>query len=217
MVVAAGQAATKLHHRTPRERRRGTGRSYQSLEPAPQLMGSITDIDTAGACDTCGRRTNDLQRRAGDSVCGQCGALFAAAHAVLDNDVRDEPTILGTLAFAWNGSAWAADPEDYGGLEFVSSVGGVPLLRLPRITAGIVTYDDSSIPKAGKYTRDVEPQKLAGVYERLLMVRNSAFEIYRTTLPRLRCSWRAGGAPMSTKAGVGMSRHHNPNVAVGSA
>src|SRR5215212_11988590 len=27
------------------------------------------------------------------------------------------------------------------------------------------------------------------------------------------CSEQAGGAPVSTKAGVGMSRHHNPNVA----
>src|SRR5829696_2381018 len=47
-----------------------------------------------------------------------------------------------------------------------------------------------------------------------LMVRNSASERCRTTLPRLRCFCQPGGnKPMSIKAGVGMSHHHNPNVA----
>src|ERR671933_2152813 len=46
------------------------------------------------------------------------------------------------------------------------------------------------------------------------MVRSSASERCHATLPKLRWSWRAGGStPMTTKAGVGMSRHHNPNVA----
>ena len=141
----------------------GRGPLGQSPEPAPQLMGSITDIETAGACDTCGARNDRrLRQRAGDNVCGQCDALFTAAHALLDNDIRDEPTILGTLAFAWS-RAYAhgfVDPEDYGGLELLSSVDGVPLLRLPRITAGVVTYDGSRIPKAARinvYSRDVKP------------------------------------------------------------
>src|SRR5215218_3383163 len=46
------------------------------------------------------------------------------------------------------------------------------------------------------------------------MVRCSASERCHATLPKLRWSWRVGGStPMTTKAGVGMSRHHNPNVA----
>src|SRR5215204_6377971 len=103
-------------------------------------MGSITDVEAAGACDTCGVRTDCLQRPAGDNVCGRCDALFAAARALLDNNVRDEPTILGTLAFAWSGDPTALDPNDYGVLELLSIVDEVPLLRLPRITVGVVTY-----------------------------------------------------------------------------
>src|SRR5215213_2108978 len=46
------------------------------------------------------------------------------------------------------------------------------------------------------------------------MVRSSASERCHATLPKLRCSWRVGGStPMSINAGVGMSQHHNPNVA----
>ena len=104
-------------------------------------------------------------------TCARCDALLTAAHALLDNKVLDEPTILGTLAFAWSRGAWAAGPDDYGALEFLSSVDGVPLLRLPGITEGVITYDGSRIPRAAKinvYSRDVEPQKLAEVYERLL-------------------------------------------------
>src|ERR671912_717117 len=46
------------------------------------------------------------------------------------------------------------------------------------------------------------------------MVRSSASERCHAILPKLRWSWRVGGStPMSINAGVGMSRHHNPNVA----
>src|SRR5919202_1986109 len=46
------------------------------------------------------------------------------------------------------------------------------------------------------------------------MVRSSASERCHATLPKLRWSWRVGGStPMTINAGVGMSRHHNPNVA----
>src|ERR687890_1582181 len=46
------------------------------------------------------------------------------------------------------------------------------------------------------------------------MVRSSASERCHATLPKLRWSWRVGGStPMTIKAGVGMSYHHNPNVA----
>src|ERR671910_911784 len=46
------------------------------------------------------------------------------------------------------------------------------------------------------------------------MVRSSASERCHATLPKLRWSWRVGGStPMTLNAGVGMSRHHNPNVA----
>jgi hypothetical protein len=134
-------------------------------------MGSITDVDTAGACDTCGGRTDDLQRRVGDNICGQCYALFTAAHALLDNNVRDEPTILSTLAFAWSNGVWATVADDYSGLELLSSEDGVPLLRLPRIATSVITYDGSHIAKAAKinvYSRDVKPQELAEHYERLL-------------------------------------------------
>jgi hypothetical protein len=134
-------------------------------------MGSITDVEAAGACDTCARRTDNLHRRAGDDVCEQCVALLTAAHALLDNNVVDEPAVLGTLAFAWSKDTRAVGPEDYGGLEFLSSVDGVPLLRLPRITADVVTYDGSHIPKAARidvYSRDVTRQEFAEVYERLL-------------------------------------------------
>jgi hypothetical protein len=71
-------------------------------------MWSISEWDIAGACDTCGGPTDDLgslRGRAGDNVCEQCDALFTAAHALLDNDVHDERTILGTLAFAWSSGA----------------------------------------------------------------------------------------------------------------
>jgi hypothetical protein len=137
-------------------------------------MVSITDIAPAGTCDTCGGRTDDphsLVIRAGDNVCGQCAALFTAGHALLDNDVSDEPTILGTLAFAWTSGAWDLDVEDYGGLELLSSVDGVPFLRLPRITADVITYEGSRIPKAVRitvYFRAVKPQELAEVYKKLL-------------------------------------------------
>src|SRR5215218_5141274 len=104
-------------------------------------MGSITDIETADACDTCGGLTDVLRRREGDNVCGRCDALFTAAHALLKNDGHDEPTILGTLALAWSMGAWTIDPEAYGGLELQSNVDGVPLVRLPRITGGVITYD----------------------------------------------------------------------------
>jgi hypothetical protein len=96
---------------------------------------------------------------------------LTAAHALLDNNVLEEPAVLGTLAFAWSKDTWAADPEDYGGLELLLSVDGVPLLRLPRITAGVVTYDGSHIPKAARidvYSRDVKRQELGEVYESLL-------------------------------------------------
>ncbi len=134
-------------------------------------MGSIADVETEGACDACGGRTYDLQRLAGDNICGQCDALFTAAHTLLDNNVGDEPTILGTLAFAWGRGTSAVDPEDYGGLELLSNVDGVPLLRLPRITADVITYDGSRLPKAARidvFSRDVKPEGLADVYERLL-------------------------------------------------
>src|SRR3712207_862662 len=46
------------------------------------------------------------------------------------------------------------------------------------------------------------------------MVRSSASERCHATLPKLRWSWRVGGSTLMTiNAGVGMSRHHNPNVA----
>src|SRR5918992_3508744 len=46
------------------------------------------------------------------------------------------------------------------------------------------------------------------------MVRSSASERCHATLPKLRWSWRVGGStPMTIDAGVGMSRHHNPNLA----
>src|SRR5918997_910219 len=46
------------------------------------------------------------------------------------------------------------------------------------------------------------------------MVRSSASERCHSTLPKLRWSRRVGGStPMTINAGVGMSRHHNPNVA----
>src|SRR5918997_5129538 len=46
------------------------------------------------------------------------------------------------------------------------------------------------------------------------MVRSSASERCCATLLKLRWSWRVGGStPMTINAGVGMSRHHNPNVA----
>jgi hypothetical protein len=134
-------------------------------------MVSITDLDITGACDTCGGPTEDLQalqRRAGDDICVQCDSLFTAAHALLDKHVRDEPTIRGTLAFAWSR---AANSEGFGGLELVSSVDGVPLLRLPRITMGVITNEGSRVPKAAGicvYSRDVPPRELAQRYERLL-------------------------------------------------
>src|ERR671911_553792 len=48
-----------------------------------------------------------------------------------------------------------------------------------------------------------------------LMVRSKTLtERCHATLPKLRWSWRVGGStPMTINAGVGMSRHHNPNVA----
>jgi hypothetical protein len=134
----------------------------------------MTDVDTAGVCDTCGGRKDnpdDLQRRTGDNTCEQCDALLTAAHALLDNNVLDEATILGTLAFAWSKDAWAADPGDYGVFEFLTAADGVPLLRLPNITTRVITYDGGRIPNAVKinvYSRDVKPQELAEVYERLL-------------------------------------------------
>jgi hypothetical protein len=137
-------------------------------------MGSIADIEVAGTCDTCGGGTDDLQAlviRAGDNICRHCDALLETAHTLLDSNVLDEPTILGTLAFAWSTGEWMGDSEDYGGLEFQSSVDGVPLLRLPRITTGVITYDGSHIPRAARvnvYSRDVKPQEFAEVYERLL-------------------------------------------------
>src|SRR5918995_3144578 len=46
------------------------------------------------------------------------------------------------------------------------------------------------------------------------MVSSSVSERCHATLPKLRWSWRVGGStPMTINAGVGMSRHHNPNVA----
>src|ERR671916_1262305 len=46
------------------------------------------------------------------------------------------------------------------------------------------------------------------------MVRSSASERCHAIFPKLRWSWRVGGSPpMTINAGVGMSRHHNPNVA----
>ncbi len=133
-------------------------------------MGSITDIATTGACDTCGGRTDDLQRRAGDNVCEQCDTLLTAAHALLDNGVSDEAAILGTLAFAWMG-AWAIDSDDYCGLDLLATADGVPVLRLPDITADVVTYDDSCIPKAIRidvYSKRVAPKRVAETYQELL-------------------------------------------------
>src|SRR5688500_18836807 len=46
------------------------------------------------------------------------------------------------------------------------------------------------------------------------MVRSSAFERCHATRRKLRWSWRVGGStPMTINDGVGMSRHHNPNLA----
>src|SRR5919106_1387450 len=46
------------------------------------------------------------------------------------------------------------------------------------------------------------------------MVSSSASERCHATLPKLRWSWQVGGStPMTINAGVGMSRHHNPNKA----
>jgi hypothetical protein len=137
-------------------------------------MASIEDLDTAGACDTCGGPVEDLlalQPRMGDNVCEQCGALFGAARALLDNNILDEAVIIGTLAFAWSEGAWTVNPDDYGRFEFLAAVDGVPLLRLPDITTEAVTYEGSRVPKAVKinvYSRGVKPEKLAEFYERLL-------------------------------------------------
>src|SRR5215212_6231616 len=134
-------------------------------------MGSITDVDIAGTCDTCGGRTEDLQRRAGDNVCGQCDALLTAAHALLDNSVRDEAAILGTLAFAWSEGALTTVPDEYGRLEFLAFADGVSAVKLPDITAGVVTYADSPIVKAVRidvYAQSVIPEKVAETYRELL-------------------------------------------------
>src|SRR5918997_3301926 len=47
------------------------------------------------------------------------------------------------------------------------------------------------------------------------MVRSSASERCHATLPKLRWSCRevGGSTSMTINAGVGMSRHHNPNIA----
>src|SRR5215203_3522500 len=47
------------------------------------------------------------------------------------------------------------------------------------------------------------------------MVRSSASERCHATLPKLRWSCRevGGSTPMTINAGVGMGRHHNPNLA----
>src|SRR5215212_5792098 len=46
------------------------------------------------------------------------------------------------------------------------------------------------------------------------MVRSSASERCHATLPKPRCSWRVGGStPLTINAGVGISRHHDPNLA----
>ncbi len=142
-------------------------------------MESISDLETAGACDTCARRTVGLRRRAGDNVCGQCDALFAAARALLDSEVRDEATILGTLAFAWVRDAWASAPEDHGGFEYLLDAAGVPLVRLRRLTTSVINYDGSRIAKAAKinvYSRNVTPPELAEVYEGLLKTHGIHFD-----------------------------------------
>ena len=141
-------------------------------------MGSITDLDIAGACDTCGGPVEDLRHlrlRAGDNVCERCDALFTAAHALLDEDARgetvDEAVVLGTLAFVWSGGATTVGLNDRGGLELLREADGVPLVRLPYILSGVITYEGSRIAKAIKidvYSRDVKPQFLAGVYEGIL-------------------------------------------------
>lgn len=96
---------------------------------------------------------------------------MTAAHALLDHDVLDEAAILGTLAFAWSEGAWTTAPDEYGGLEFLAVADGVPVLKLPDITAGVVTYADSPIAKAVKidvYAQSVIPEKVAETYRELL-------------------------------------------------
>src|SRR5918994_7191430 len=145
-------------------------------------MGSIADVDTAGTCDTCGWCTEgleDLQRRAGDNLCPRCDALFTAAHALLDNGIPGEAAILGTLAFAWSEGTWTTSSEDYGGLELLTIADGVPVLKPPDITAGVVSYDDSHIAKAVKidvYSQRVTPEKLAETYRELLESHKIHFE-----------------------------------------
>ena len=90
--------------------------------------------------------------------------MFAAAHALLDNGVADESAVLGTLAFAWSKGVWAADPDDFGVLEFLATADGIPVLRLPDITADVITYYDSRVPKAVRidvYSRLVTSVRLA--------------------------------------------------------
>jgi hypothetical protein len=159
-------------------------------------MVSITDVEPAGICDTCGGRTDDLQRRAGDNVCGQCDAVLTAAHTLLDNDVADEAAILGTLAFAWDEGAWATDPDDYGVLELLTTADGVPVLRLPDITADVITYDDSYVPKAVKidvYSRLVTSVRVAQTYQELL----EDHKIHWDECTAGKFAWDTGGASLT--------------------
>jgi hypothetical protein len=141
-------------------------------------MGSITDIDTAEVCDTCGGPAEDLRHlrsRAGDNVCERCDALFTAAHAILDDSDPhqpiDEAIVLGTLAFVWSGGATTAGLDDHGALELVREADGIPFVKLPYIVSEVIAYEGSSIAKAIKldvYSRDVKPDTLGDVYESIL-------------------------------------------------
>ena len=164
----------------------GRGLLRQSSIPAPQLMVSISDLDIAGTCATCGGHVEDLQHlrwRAGDNVCERCDALFTAAHALLDdndpNKPVDEAVILGTLAFVWSGSTVTADLEDHDKVELLREVHGVSLVKIPRIAADVIAYAGSSITEAVKldvFSRDVGPQELAEAYEGILKRREIHFD-----------------------------------------
>ena len=101
-MVAAGEAATKLRHSTPEERRRSAGSSRKSQRPAPQLMGSLAEPRYCAMESRCtqARFLNGspalVRSTSKSDLCGRCeeSGLSPDDASVLEK-LRLEPTPLG--------------------------------------------------------------------------------------------------------------------------
>jgi hypothetical protein len=97
MVVAAGQAATKLRHRTPEERRRA--RAARDQDPRRKSAMSLAERQHPHACSAC-QNSSASADYSENGLCSGCHKVFQTARVLLKYGIATEEELIPTLVFA---------------------------------------------------------------------------------------------------------------------